>query len=117
MSIQINGKMYDVPGVSGISGTGNVVINGGTITVNGQTIVGDLEGEVIIKWEGPAANIKCTTLTLDGDVEGDVKATNVTIDGDVGGDVKGTNITIDGDIGGDADGINVTVNGDTNKGN
>ena len=64
----------------------NVSIVNDKVFVNGKLVAEGLTGTVHIEWNGPAANIDCTSITVNGNVEGNIDATSVRC-GDVGGDV------------------------------
>lgn len=81
------------------------------IYVGGKLIKGGLTGTVKVDWTGPAADIDCTSLVINGDVQGSVDATSVSITGSVEGDVDGTSIKVGGNVGKNVDGTTITVAG------
>jgi len=95
--ITINGQAFNVDG-------NNVTVKSincrSKITVNGVVIADNLEGDVIIKWEGDLANLDCVNAEISGNVNGKVDATNITCN-NITGDVNSTSIEcndIKGDI-------------------
>jgi len=109
-SVSISGGSITVNGVTynNVSGN-NISVNNGKIMVDGVEITSGLQGDVKIIWDGPLANLNCTSSEIHGDVKKGVDGTNITVSGSVGGDIDGTNVTVKGNCAGDIDGTNVTV--------
>lgn len=86
--IIINGKKYN----------GNYVKidNDGKIYVD--NIEQDFNKKAFTKFEikGDVKNLKCTSVTIDGNITGDVKTTTIKVSGNVSGDIDATTVTIDG---------------------
>ena len=82
------------------------VNDGNVITDSDLTIGGNVEGNIEIH-EG--SNV---TVTVQGDVNGDVSCGDLAVGGSIAGDVDGRDMTVGGDIAGDVDGGNMTVGGD-----
>lgn len=82
--ITVQGKHYDIP-----EGAQDVSIRDGQVRVKGQLVVGSLSGIVEIKWEGPAVFVECDgSITVSGDVQGNVLAGGSVACGAVGGKVN-----------------------------
>ena len=99
-NITINGKTFVVKGK-------NVCIRNGTVTVDGEFIVGDLSGEVHVHFNGDLASLNCTTATINGNIQGNVDATTVKC-GNIGGDVDCTTLH-SGNITGNVDATTVRL--------
>ena len=82
------------------------VNDGNVITDSELTIGGNVEGNIEVH-EG-----NNVTVTVQGDVNGDVSCGNLAVGGSIAGDVDGRDMTVGGDIAGDVDGGNMTVGGD-----
>lgn len=96
VSITIGGKRLTYEG-------NNVTIRNGTVMVDGKVVTGGekTEGLVIEKIEG-ATNIEAyESLTIHGNVQGDVDARKSLSCGDVEGDVRADSSVNCGDINGD----------------
>jgi hypothetical protein len=104
--ITINGRTSEVSGR-------NITIVNRRVYVDGKLVEeipqNEAEETVHIKWEGPLANLDCTTCEISGSVEGDVDATTVNIGGNVGGSIDGTSVNVKGSVGGDIDGTTVNA--------
>lgn len=109
-----------------ISNKGNNNIQIGNMTYNGKNIRG-VNGKLIIDYNtvidlsnvpeiiinGDVDGIDATSVTVNGNVNGDIDCTSIKVAGNVKGDIDGTNVTIEGNYEGNIDGLNVTIN---NKG-
>ncbi len=82
------------------------VNDGNVITDSDLTIGGNVEGNIEVH-EG-----NNVTVTVQGDVNGDVSCGDLAVGGSIAGDVDGRDMTVGGDIAGDVDGGNMTVGGD-----
>ena len=89
--ITINGRSYATTG-------SNVVVKNGNVYVNGKLVESNLSGEIRIIWDGPAANIDCTNLTVNGDIHGNVDCTNLKCS-NINGDVDATNVSANSIVG------------------
>lgn len=98
--ISINGHTYEVSGR-------NISVVNDKVYVNGKLIESNLTGTVDIRWEGEAANIDCTNITVNGNVGGSIDCNNIIVNGDVSGDIDGTNVKC-GNVGGSIDAVSVT---------
>lgn len=79
-TITINGNQYSIAG-------GNIVVNNGKITVDGQALVKGLSGSVNIKFEGGLASLTADGSVSCGDVFGNVAAGGGVDCASVGGNV------------------------------
>jgi hypothetical protein len=77
------------------------------IVVDGKVVAQNLSGDINLKFEGDLANLDCTSVTVNGNVNGTLDCTSATISGDVTGDVDCTSINC-GNITGNVDGTTVT---------
>ena len=100
-NMNINGKSYNVAG-------NNIVVNNGSVFVDGILIEGGLSGIVKIEFNGDLASLNCNTVEISGNVQGDVKCNTIKC-GDVGGDVKGNTIKC-GNVAGNVKGMTVKHN-------
>lgn len=84
-TIIVNGKKYQVQGT-------NIVVKNSRVYVDGKDITDGAEsfsGIVEIRWEGPLASVQSdASVSVQGDVKGDVRANGSVNCGHVGGDVK-----------------------------
>ena len=94
--ITINGETINV------EGNDIVITKNGKVSVSDKTIKTGLTGEVKVRFEGDLANIDCTNLVVNGNVQGDVDCTNLTVQGGIEGDVDANNVRCE-NIGGDVD--------------
>ena len=99
-TIIINGQRIETSG-------GSISITGGSIYVGGQKVKGELSGIVEIKFEGDLASLQSdASVTVHGNVQGEVKATGSVNCGtvwknvDAGGSVQCGNVKGDLDAGG-----------------
>lgn len=104
----INDTEYNVKGT-------NIKVVNDSIFVNGELVSKGNVGTVHIKWEGPVANIDCTSLEVVGDVNGDVDCTSLQVGGNVTGDVDATSVKVTGDINGNVDATSLTCKGISGK--
>lgn len=98
--ISVNGTTYELP-----DGATDVRISGGTLTVGGAPIASGLSGEVRVRWEGPLASLDCRhgSVTVEGDVAGDVDCGGSATCGNVGGSVDAGGSVSCGNVTGDVD--------------
>ena len=95
--IIINGTTYEVQG-------SNISINNGNIIVNGNTVISGLTGPVKVEWSGPLANLDAKgSVTVYGNVEGNVNCGGSFGGGNVKGHVDAGGSVSCGTVGGDVD--------------
>jgi len=75
--------------------------------VNGKVVAENIDGELIVEFQGNLSSLDTKNVIINGSVYGPVDGTNITIKGDVEGDVDGTNITAT-NITGNVDGTNIS---------
>lgn len=96
--ITINGEVFQIEGSASIS------INNNSISVGGNKIKDGLSDIVEIKWEGPVADVDSNaSISITGDVTGDVDAGGSVKCGNVGGDVDAGGSISCGNVSGDVD--------------
>jgi len=98
--INVNGKSYEVAGR-------NIVVNNGSVIVDGKQVVGNLSGNVHVTFTGDLAKLDCTSATISGNVQGNVNCTSLQCN-DIGGNVDATNVKCN-NIAGDVDATNVKM--------
>jgi hypothetical protein len=98
-SITVNGQTFTVSGRDVSIVNGKVIVDGNEITG-----IGD-QKEVVIKWEGPVANLRADrgSIEVTGNVEGNVKAGGSVTCGDVNGEVDAGGSVNCGNVGKDVD--------------
>jgi hypothetical protein len=79
--ITVNGQTFEVENGKSIS-----VING-VLKVDGKVIVNGLSGDVRITFDGDLASLNCDTVTINGNVQGDVNCDTINC-GNIGGNVN-----------------------------
>lgn len=102
-NIQIGNMTYNGKNIRGVN---NKIIIDDNIVLDSSEIP-----EIIIN--GDVDGIDATSVTVNGNVNGDIDCTSIKVAGNVKGDIDGTNVTIEGNYEGNIDGLNVTIN---NKG-
>ncbi len=99
-TLTVNGKKYDVPDGTTIS------IIDGVVLVDGKPITDDadkLKGRVTITWDGPLMSLSTdASVTVNGNVNGNVKANGSVTAGEVRGNVSAGGSVSCGSIGGAA---------------
>lgn len=86
-TIIINGKKYNGK---------NIKINNGEIIIDGKKQNNEKPENYIFIINGDIKNIVCTSVTINGNVTGDIDCTSCTINGDIIGDIDGTSIKVNG---------------------
>lgn len=98
--ITINGKTFEVYG-------NNIKIINDKVIVDGVVVTEGLSGEVTVKFEGDLAKLDATSVTVHGNVIGDINCTSLQVTGSVNGDVDATNVKAS-EIIGNVDAVNVS---------
>lgn len=102
-TIILNGERHQVQGK-------NIIITSSSITVDGINItnISADTRELKVSFEGDLANIDCTNLVVNGNVNGSVDCTNFKGE-DVHGNIDATNVNIKGNHTGDIKATNVKL--------
>lgn len=109
--IEINGRTINVSGNNiriannHVYVDGKIVDNldGPSITIVVEGTVENLETEYDIELNGNCGNITCDTLTVNGNINGDIDAQCINVSGDIHGNVDVVSMNIYGDIHGKVD--------------
>lgn len=86
-SIVINGKEYKGK---------NIQINNGEIIIDGKKQNNEKSKNYTFIVNGNIKNVNCISVTINGNVTGDIDCTSCTINGDVVGDIDGTSVKVNG---------------------
>ena len=116
--IEINGRTINVSGNNiriannHVYVDGKIVDNldGPSITIVIEGTVENLETEYDVEFNGNCGNITCDTLTVNGNVNGDIDAHCISVSGDIHGNVDVVSMNINGDIHGSVDAESISKN-------
>jgi hypothetical protein len=104
--ITINGRQYSVEGRKIV--VRDIPKKGAEISVGNVVVERNvIERELKITFTGDLADLDCTTVTINGNVRGDVDCTTINC-GDVGGDVEATTVNCK-NVRGDVDATTVKM--------
>lgn len=117
-TVSINGKTINVSGNNiriannHVYVDGKIVDNldGPNVTIVIEGTVEHVETEYDVSVHGNCGNITCDTLTVNGNVNGDIDANCINVSGDIYGNVDAVSMNIDGDIHGNVDAETILKN-------
>jgi len=99
-TITVNGQRIELD-----TSVSEVRISGDSVFVGGRAVVSGLSGIVEVRWQGPLASLDCRhgSVTVEGDVAGDVDCGGSATCGNVGGSVDAGGSVSCGNVTGDVD--------------